>query len=140
MSMYMCGCEYSPPPKNPCLRGDFSVSAASKAQVGPTYKPLSHYKRKMALQDICGRAGPRVCYVCSDGLQLKGEIISVGSGSPNAYAVGMAREAVFRATHWDIYSGNNVDLFHIAAHGWRRRDRVDLKEEYTERGRERRRR
>uniref|UniRef100_A0A9J7ZZY5 Uncharacterized protein n=1 Tax=Cyprinus carpio carpio TaxID=630221 RepID=A0A9J7ZZY5_CYPCA len=68
------------------------------------------------------------------------DIISVGSGSPNAYAVGMAREAVFRATHWDIYSGNNVDLFHIAAHGWRRRDRVVLKEEYTERGRERRRR
>uniref|UniRef100_A0A8C2HZH3 Uncharacterized protein n=1 Tax=Cyprinus carpio TaxID=7962 RepID=A0A8C2HZH3_CYPCA len=130
-------------------------SAASKAQVGPTYKPLSHYKWKMALQDICGRAGPRVCYVCSDGLQLKGEIISVGSGSPNAYAVlddgwrwgmtvneavALAREAVFRATHWDIYSGNNVDLFHITAHGWRRRDRVDLKEEYTEKGRERRRR
>ncbi|XP_051724290.1 proteasome subunit beta type-11a [Ctenopharyngodon idella] len=96
---------------------------------------------------LCGwdRSGPRVCYVCSDGLQLKGEIISVGSGSPYAYAVlddgwrwgmtvdeavGLAREAVFRATHWDAYSGNNVDLFHITAHGCRRRDREDLKEEY----------
>uniref|UniRef100_A0A673IBH7 Proteasome subunit beta n=1 Tax=Sinocyclocheilus rhinocerous TaxID=307959 RepID=A0A673IBH7_9TELE len=91
-----------------------------------------------------GRSGPRVCYVCSDGLQLKGEIISVGSGSPYAYAVlddgwrwgmtvdeavALAREAVFRATHWDAYSGNNVDLFHITAHGWRRRDREDLKED-----------
>lgn len=89
--------------------------------------------------------GPRVCYVCSDGLQLRGEIISVGSGSPYAYAVlddgyrwgmtvdeavALAREAVFRATHWDAYSGNNVDLFHITALGLRRRDREDLKEEY----------
>ncbi|XDV27775.1 hypothetical protein PO909_031258 [Leuciscus waleckii] len=92
-----------------------------------------------------GRSGPRVCYVCSDGLQLRGELISVGSGSPYAYAVlddgwkwgmtvdeavALAREAVFRATHWDAYSGNNVDLFHITAHGCRRRDREDLKEEY----------
>ncbi|XP_055059063.2 proteasome subunit beta type-11a [Misgurnus anguillicaudatus] len=92
-----------------------------------------------------GQLGPRVCYVCSDGLQLKGEIISVGSGSPYAYAVlddgwrwemsveeavALAREAVFRATRWDAYSGNNVDLFHITARGCRRRDREDLKEEY----------
>ncbi|XP_043110223.1 proteasome subunit beta type-11a [Puntigrus tetrazona] len=100
---------------------------------------------KNMLSAFGGLSGPRVCYVCSDGLQLKGEIISVGSGSPYAYAVlddgwrwgmtvdeavALAREAVFRATHWDAYSGNNVDLFHITAHGWRRRDREDLKEEY----------
>lgn len=43
-------------------------------------------------------------------------------------AVALARDAVFRDIHWDAYSGNNVDLFHITAHGWRRRARVDLKE------------
>lgn len=106
---------------------------------------LSNQNTKNVLSSFGGRSGPRVCYVCSDGLQLKGEIISVGSGSPYAYAVlddgwrwgmtvdeavGLAREAVFRATHWDAYSGNNVDLFHITAHGCRRRDREDLKEEY----------
>lgn len=97
------------------------------------------------LSAIGEQSGPRVCYVCSDGLLLRGEIISVGSGSPYAYAVlddgwrwgmtvdeavALAREAVFRATHWDAYSGNNVDLFHITALGLRRRDREDLKEEY----------
>ncbi|XP_064190484.1 proteasome subunit beta type-8-like [Anguilla rostrata] len=99
------------------------------------------------------RCGPSLHYVCSDGTRLKGELFSVGSGSPYAYSVldggvrwGMgvaeacrlAREAVFRATHRDAYSGNCVDLYHITATGWRRRDREDLKEEYyRERERER---
>ncbi|XP_007258129.3 proteasome subunit beta type-11a [Astyanax mexicanus] len=93
---------------------------------------------------VC-RSGPRVCYVCSDGLVIKAEVISVGSGSPYAYsvlddgwrwsmgvdeAVVLAREAVYRATHRDAYSGNNVDLFHITERGWSRRPREDLKEEY----------
>ncbi|XP_075339934.1 proteasome subunit beta type-11a [Odontesthes bonariensis] len=89
--------------------------------------------------------GPKLIYVCSDGARLQGDVISVGSGSPYAYgvldgglrwnlckeeAISLAREAVFRATHRDAYSGNNVDLFHITAQGWRQRQREDLKEEY----------
>uniref|UniRef100_A0A669CD50 Proteasome subunit beta n=1 Tax=Oreochromis niloticus TaxID=8128 RepID=A0A669CD50_ORENI len=84
-------------------------------------------------------------YVCSDGARLQGDVFSVGSGSPYAYgvldrelrwslskgeAISLAREAVFRATHRDAYSGNNVDLFHITAQGWSQRKREDLKEEY----------
>ncbi|MCJ8742001.1 hypothetical protein PDJAM_G00077270 [Pangasius djambal] len=100
-------------------------------------------------------SGPGLVYVCSDGLRLKGELFSVGSGSPYAYsilderihwgisvdeAVSVAREAVYRATHRDAYSGNNVDLYHITAKGWTRRKREDLKEEYyREKERERRR-
>ncbi|XP_041659548.1 proteasome subunit beta type-11a [Cheilinus undulatus] len=89
--------------------------------------------------------GPKVIYVCSDGARLQGDVFSVGSGSPYAYgvldrelrwglskeeAISLAREAVFRATHRDAYSGNNVDLFHITAQGWTQREREDLKEEY----------
>nr|XP_046265188.1 proteasome subunit beta type-11a [Scatophagus argus] len=89
--------------------------------------------------------GPKLIYVCSDGARLQGEVFSVGSGSPYAYgvldrelrwslskeeAISLAREAVFRATHRDAYSGNNVDLFHITAEGWSQREREDLKEEY----------
>ncbi|XP_070701034.1 proteasome subunit beta type-11a [Pempheris klunzingeri] len=89
--------------------------------------------------------GPKLIYVCSDGARLQGDVFSVGSGSPYAYgvldrdlrwslskeeAVSLAREAVFRATHRDAYSGNNVDLFHITAQGWSQRKREDLKEEY----------
>uniref|UniRef100_A0A3Q3G9B6 proteasome endopeptidase complex n=1 Tax=Labrus bergylta TaxID=56723 RepID=A0A3Q3G9B6_9LABR len=78
-------------------------------------------------------SGPKLIYVCSDGARLQGDVFSVGSGSPYAYgvldrelrwclskeeAISLAREAVFRATHRDAYSGNNVDLFHITAQGW----------------------
>lgn len=94
---------------------------------------------------VTTNSGPKVVYVCSDGTHLQGDIFSVGSGSPYAYgildrdlrwslsdekAISLAREAVFRATHRDAYSGNNVDLFHITAQGWRQREREDLKEEY----------
>ncbi|XP_046870489.1 proteasome subunit beta type-5-like, partial [Hypomesus transpacificus] len=92
-----------------------------------------------------GFSGPSLYYVCSDGTRLQGELFSVGSGSPYAYsvldgqvrwglsvgeAVGVAREAVFRATHRDAYSGNCVDLYHVTAQGWTRRQREELKEEY----------
>ncbi|XP_037537961.1 proteasome subunit beta type-11a [Nematolebias whitei] len=96
---------------------------------------------------LCGwdKDGPQLIYVCSDGARLQGQVFSVGSGSPYAYsvldgslswslskkeAISLAREAVFRATHRDAYSGNNVDIFHITAQGWSQRQREDLKEEY----------
>ncbi|XP_074545418.1 proteasome subunit beta type-11a [Halichoeres trimaculatus] len=90
-------------------------------------------------------SGPKLIYVCSDGARLQGDVFSVGSGSPYAYgvldgelrwslskeeAISLAREAVFRATHRDAYSGNNVDLFHVTSQGWSQRKREDLKEEY----------
>ncbi|XP_034411236.1 proteasome subunit beta type-11a, partial [Cyclopterus lumpus] len=93
----------------------------------------------------CAMSGPKLIYVCSDGARLQGDVFSVGSGSPYAYgvldgglrwglskeeAVSLAREAVFRATHRDAYSGNSVDLFHITAQGWSQRTREDLREEY----------
>ncbi|KAM8838816.1 proteasome subunit beta type-11a [Synchiropus picturatus] len=92
--------------------------------------------------------GPSLIYVCSDGERLHGNVFSVGSGSPYAYgildralqwnmskdeAISVAREAVFRATHRDAYSGNNVDIFHVTTDGWSRRRREDLKEEYYQR-------
>lgn len=112
-------------------------------------------KTRTTATSIAKHSGPSLVYVCSDGLRLKGELFSVGSGSPYAYSVlddgfhwGMsvdeaiivAREAVYRATHRDAYSGNNVDLYHVTAKGWTRRKREDLKEEYyREKEREKRR-
>lgn len=127
------------------LRSSVEMATSDESEKAASVNDAHALTTKNVLSTSGGRSGPRVCYVCSDGLQLKGEIISVGSGSPYAYAVlddgwrwgmtvdeavGLAREAVFRATHWDAYSGNNVDLFHITARGCRRRDREDLKEEY----------
>ncbi|XP_019733886.1 proteasome subunit beta type-11b [Hippocampus comes] len=96
---------------------------------------------------LCGwdESGPAIFYVHSDGRRLRGTLFSVGSGSPYAYAVldqavesGMtaeeatrvAREAVYRATHRDAYSGNCVDIYLVTSTGWTRREREDLKEEY----------
>ncbi|KAL6483617.1 hypothetical protein MHYP_G00084890 [Metynnis hypsauchen] len=117
-------------------------------------QPTASYKTSSTLI-TSKQTGPRLFYVCSDGLRLQGELFSVGSGSPYAYsildgnihwglsvdeAVSVAREAVYRATHRDAYSGNNVDLYHVTAKGWRRRKREDLKEEYyREKERERKR-
>ncbi|KAM9789901.1 proteasome subunit beta type-11a [Neosynchiropus ocellatus] len=96
-------------------------------------------------QSTSPHSGPSLIYVCSDGERLHGNVFSVGSGSPYAYgildralqwdmsrdeAISIAREAVFRATHRDAYSGNNVDIFHVTTDGWSRRQREDLKEEY----------
>ncbi|XP_008297708.1 proteasome subunit beta type-11b [Stegastes partitus] len=90
-------------------------------------------------------SGPGLFYVCSDGTRLQGTLFSVGSGSPYAYSIldqgvrwgltvdeatSIAREAVYRATHRDAYSGNCVDIYHITSNGWTRRSREDLKEEY----------
>ncbi|XP_040896285.1 proteasome subunit beta type-11-like [Toxotes jaculatrix] len=90
-------------------------------------------------------SGPSLFYVCSDGTRLQGTLFSVGSGSPYAYSIldqgvkwgltvdeatSIAREAVYRATHRDAYSGNHVDIYHISSKGWTRRNREDLKEEY----------
>lgn len=89
--------------------------------------------------------GPSLYYVCSDGTRLQGSLFSVGSGSPYAYSIldqgvhwgltveeatAVAREAVYRATHRDAYSGNNVDIYLVSSGGWARRQREDLKEEY----------
>ncbi|XP_067303571.1 proteasome subunit beta type-11b [Pseudorasbora parva] len=128
------------------------ITASSSSQSAAT-QPLIAFKSKTQPSSrICG---PRVVYVCSDGLRLQGELFSVGSGSPYAYSIldgsvhwGMsaqeaalvAREAVYRATYRDAYSGNNVDLYHVTAKGWRRRERENLKEEYyREKERERKR-
>uniref|UniRef100_A0A3B5LU13 Uncharacterized protein n=1 Tax=Xiphophorus couchianus TaxID=32473 RepID=A0A3B5LU13_9TELE len=93
---------------------------------------------------LCGWDGGDLFYVCSDGTRLEGSLFSVGSGSPYAYSIldqgvwwgltveeatSIAREAVYRATHRDAYSGNFVDVYHVTSKGWTRRTREDLKEE-----------
>lgn len=115
---------------SPWMTDDSSLAGFSNQNITATTSPNS---------------GPKLIYVCSDGARLQGDVFSVGSGSPYAYgvldrelrwslskgeAISLAREAVFRATHRDAYSGNNVDLFHITAQGWSQRKREDLKEEY----------
>uniref|UniRef100_A0A674MU66 Proteasome subunit beta n=1 Tax=Takifugu rubripes TaxID=31033 RepID=A0A674MU66_TAKRU len=116
-------------------------------------KLFSHMLHPFKGTELCASAGvrssfsgPSLYYVCSDGTRLQGTVFSVGSGSPYAYSIldqgvewdlsveeatSVAREAVFRATHRDAYSGNCVDVYLISSKGWTRRRREDLKEEDT---------
>nr|XP_029499224.1 proteasome subunit beta type-11-like [Oncorhynchus nerka] len=122
-----------------CSQDDLTDRACERTRHAVTDVDLT---RSHPVRDRCG---PKLFYVCSDGTRLQGELFSVGSGSPYAYgvldgevrwslneeeAISLAREAVYRATHRDAYSGNCVDLFHITAQGYCRRDREDLREEY----------
>uniref|UniRef100_A0A4W5RVT2 Proteasome subunit beta 11 n=1 Tax=Hucho hucho TaxID=62062 RepID=A0A4W5RVT2_9TELE len=96
-------------------------------------KLLSHILDPFKGTNVCVAAtlsgsDVELFYVCSDGTRLQGELFSVGSGSPYAEAVTLAREIVYRATHRDAYSGNYVDLFHITAQGYSHRDQEDLRE------------
>lgn len=123
--------------------GDTSLEKASLAKTQSSSSTLvgqQCFARKKA-----SFSGPSLHYVCSDGTRLQGALFSVGSGSPYAYSIldqgvqwgltvdeatSIAREAVYRATHRDAYSGNCVDIYHISSKGWTRRSREDLKEEY----------
>uniref|UniRef100_UPI0037E7A97D proteasome subunit beta type-11b n=1 Tax=Semicossyphus pulcher TaxID=241346 RepID=UPI0037E7A97D len=124
---------------------------SAKVDCGETTDPpLERASSTTGVQQISARktasfSGPSLVYVCSDGTRLQGTLFSVGSGSPYAYSIldqgvqwgltlseatSIAREAVYRATHRDAYSGNCVDVYHISSKGWTRRSREDLKEEY----------
>ncbi|XP_024134967.1 proteasome subunit beta type-11b [Oryzias melastigma] len=105
----------------------------------------SFLKQQPCVRKEASLSGPSLVYVCSDGSRLQGTLFSVGSGSPYAYSIldqgvqwglsvdeatSIAREAVYRATYRDAYSGNCVDVYHVTSKGWTRRTREDLKEEY----------
>ncbi|XP_074493073.1 proteasome subunit beta type-11b [Sebastes fasciatus] len=122
-------------------KSDTSLEKASldKTQSSSSTIVGQHCRKKAS------SSGPSLYYVCSDGTRLQGSLFSVGSGSPYAYSIldqgvgwgltlaeatSIAREAVYRATHRDAYSGNCVDIYHVSSKGWTRRSREDLKEEY----------
>lgn len=127
--------------------GDGSEKTNAGGRLGWTPAPFGGPAEGGGAQESSAgpSSGPRLFYVCSDGTRLRGKLFSVGSGSPYAYSIldqglqwdlsveeatSVAREAVFRATHRDAYSGNCVDVFHVSSKGWTRRRREDLKEEY----------
>uniref|UniRef100_A0A672HMJ8 Proteasome subunit beta n=1 Tax=Salarias fasciatus TaxID=181472 RepID=A0A672HMJ8_SALFA len=114
----------------------YELRHGRRLSIRGTAKLLSFMLHPFKGTEVCVALtlGPKLIYVCSDGARLQGNVFSIGSGSPYAYgvldgglrwrmskeeAICLAREAVFRATHRDAYSGNNVDLFHVTAQGWK---------------------
>jgi len=89
------------------------------------------------------KSGPNLFYVDNDGLRVKNEKFSVGSGSPYAYGVldtgynydlsdeqafDLGRRAIYHATYRDAASGGFVSVFHITQDGWRLVSRDDVNE------------
>ncbi|KAG6335202.1 hypothetical protein ID866_3873 [Astraeus odoratus] len=114
-------------------RERISVSAASKylSNLVYSYKGMGLSMGTM----ICGwdKTGPAIFYVDSDGTRLKGDMFSVGSGSPYAYGVldqgyrwdltdeeaqDLGRRSIYAAGHRDAFSGNSCNLYHVKEHGW----------------------
>ncbi|XP_043985886.1 proteasome subunit beta type-11-like [Gambusia affinis] len=121
------------------------TAGASGEKVSVSKTQSSSFTKQQCSRRKISFSGPSLFYVCSDGTRLEGSLFSVGSGSPYAYSIldqgvqwgltveeatSIAREAVYRATHRDAYSGNSVDVYHVTSKGWTRRTREDLKEEY----------
>ena len=92
--------------------------------------------------------GPGLFLVQDDGSRLRGNIFSVGSGSPYAYgvldsyynfdmsveeAIDLATRAIFHAGHRDAMSGGVINVYHVTAAGWTKVvDRKDVSEKYYE--------
>jgi len=110
-----------------------SVAAASKTLANIVYY-YKGYGLSMGTM-IAGwdKTGPHLHYVDSDGFRLKGNLFSVGSGSPYAYGVldngyrwdltdeeaqELGRRAIYGATNRDAYSGGTINLYHVKKDGW----------------------
>lgn len=96
------------------------------------------------------KTGPQLYYVDNDGMRLKGDLFSVGSGSTYAYgvldnhyrkdltaeeAIELGRRAIYHATHRDAYSGGIINVYHVKEQGWVKvfsGDCMDLHYKYAE--------
>ena len=96
------------------------------------------------------KTGPQLYYVDNDGMRLKSDLFSVGSGSTYAYgvldsgyrkdltaeeAIELGRRSIYHATHRDAYSGGIINVYHVQEQGWVKvfsGDCVDLHYKYAE--------
>jgi 20S proteasome subunit beta 5 len=86
-------------------------------------------------------ADPCIFYLDDSGVCVRGEVFSVGSGSPYAISVldaelrhdlsieeatDLAMRAIQRATHRDAFSGGYINVFHVTKKGvWQQLKRID---------------
>lgn len=79
------------------------------------------------------QCGPSLYYVDDNGMRIKGNLFSVGSGSTHAYgvldsvfrydmsteeAIELGRRAIYHACHRDAGSGGVVRVYHVHEGGW----------------------
>ncbi|KCZ81145.1 hypothetical protein H312_01437 [Anncaliia algerae PRA339] len=124
-----------------------TVCAASKFLSDNLYR-YSGYGLSVGSM-ICGYDlnGPAIYYVNDDGLRVKGDLFSVGSGSTIAYgvlsshyrfdltleeALDLGKRAIYHAAHRDAFSGGTVNLYHMNYDGWNKIGSYDVQKLYEE--------
>ncbi|KAJ1916441.1 Proteasome subunit beta type-5 [Tieghemiomyces parasiticus] len=130
-----------------------SVAAASKLLANMVYSYKGMGLSMGTMISGWDKTGPNLFYVDNDGLRLKGDLFSVGSGATYAYgvldsgynhelskadAIELGKRSIYHATHRDAYSGGSVRVFHINESGWEfisLTDVDDLHWEYTDQAR-----
>jgi 20S proteasome subunit beta 5 len=117
-----------------------TVAAASKILANITYS-YRNYDLSMGTM-VAGwdKYGPSLYFVDDQGVRVKHDIFSVGSGSIYAYgvldtgyhfnlsvadAIDLARKSIFHATYRDGGSGGYVSVYHIHSGGWTKISRDD---------------
>lgn len=125
-------------------RSRISVAAASKLLANMVYNYKGMGLSMGTMVTGWDKTGPSIYYVDNDGVRIKGDLFSVGSGSTYAYgvldagysfdmsvpaAIELGRNAIYHATHRDAYSGGIVRVYHVTENGWKKiseHDCVDL--------------
>merc|ERR1711998_20967 len=110
-----------------------SVAAASKLLANTIYNYKGRGLSMGTMISGWDKTGPNLYYVDDQGMRLKGEKFSVGSGSTYAYgvldqgyrkdlsneeAVELGLRAIYHATFRDAFSGGRVSVYHIQEQGW----------------------
>jgi len=112
-----------------------SVAAASKLLANTVYSYKGMGLSMGTMITGWDKKGPGLFYVDSDGMRLRSNLFSVGSGSTYAYgildteyhydldtsaAIDLGRRAIYHATHRDAASGGTVHVYHVQEGGWKK--------------------
>ncbi|KAI8608385.1 proteasome beta 5 subunit-like protein [Chytriomyces sp. MP71] len=118
-----------------------SVAAASKLLANMVYAYKGMGLSMGTMVTGWDKTGPQLYYVDNDGMRLKSDLFSVGSGSTYAYgvldagyrpdlsvpeAIDLAKRSIVYATYRDAYSGGYVSVYHVKEEGWEFMGRTDV--------------
>jgi len=122
-----------------------SVAAASKLLANMLYGYKGMGLSMGTMVAGWDKRGPSIYYIDDEGVRVKGNLFSVGSGSLNAYgvldsfhketmsdeeAIDLGKRAIMHATFRDAGSGGVCNVYHISEKGFKYQGRSDVSDAY----------